>query len=313
MKKALLWVLVVALVVSLASVAYAAAGDPDAKEGVRPTRTLDKVHLGTQAIRQEFVWDEASGTFQTVNIYTVGEVDDYIADMETVLNQGAAGDGETIGDAADYTYWNGTAWVTLDDIIRYDGSDERAEAVVTRYDNTFYTQSTSYRYSVTGYQTLYATSYAYRTVRQDPYYYTYTSTYLIATGSVAQTGTFADITNVPSAFDPVLEVDLANGWTVTVNSHYDVWGHEVQITAPDGTVSYVYGDPHLLQAGGSQQQELAAIGNYVFDLGGYTLDLSCLQSNAGFSLVTDMAITGPNDYSLTYGRNGELKIDGGTP
>jgi len=312
MKKALLWVMVIALVFSVAGAIYAATGDPDAKTGVTPTRTIEKVHLGTQAIRQEFVWDEDSGTFQTVNIYTIGEVDDYIADRDEVLQYGAEGDGELIGTPQDYTYWDGTQWVTLDDITRYDGYDERAEAIVTRYDETFYTQSTSYYYSVTGYQTLYSTSYSYRTVRHDPYYYTYTSTYLIPTGSIAQTGTFSTVTNVESAFDPVLEVDLANGWSINVCSHYQVWGHEVQITSPDGTITYVYGDPHLLQAGGTQQQELAAIGEYVFDLGGYTLNLSCMESNAGFSLVTDFTITGPNDYTLTYGRNGEVKIEGGT-
>lgn len=312
MKKAILWVMVIALVFSVATAIYAATGDPDAKPGVRPTRTLDKVHLGNQAIRQEFVWDESSGTFQTVNLYTVGEVDDFIADRDQVLQYGALGDGETIGTTAAYEYWNGTQWVILDDVTRYDGYDERAEAIVTRYDNTFYTQSTSTYYEITGYQTLYSTSYSYRTERRDPYYYTYTYSSLIPTASVAQTGTFSIITNVPDTFDPVLEVNLANGWNVTVNSHYDVWGHEVQITSPDGAVTYVYGDPHLLQAGGTQQQELAALGNYVFDLGGYSLDLSCMESNAGFSLVTDFTITGPNDYSLTYGRNGEVKIDGGT-
>ncbi|MCD4786052.1 MAG: hypothetical protein K8T10_19705 [Candidatus Eremiobacteraeota bacterium] len=312
MKKILLWVMVIAFVFSVATAIYAGTADPNAKTGVTPTRTLDYIHLGAQAIRQEFVWDEASGTFQTVNLYSIGEVDDFIAEREQVLQYGAEGDGEIIGDAADYTYWDGTQWVTLDNITRYEGYDERAEAIVTRYDLTYWTQSTSYYESVTGYQTLYGTSYATRVVRHDPYYYTYTSAYLYPTGSVAQIGTFSVVTNVPDSFDPVLEVDLANGWNVTVNSHYTVWGHEVQITSPNGETSYVYGDPHLLQAGGTQQQELAAIGNYVFDLGGYTLDLSCMESNAGFSLVTDFTITGPNDYSMSYGRNGEVKIEGGT-
>jgi hypothetical protein len=312
MKRIMLWALVVAIVLSFTASAVFAAAGGTTQNGNKPTRTIENVTLGQQAIRQEFVWDEASGTFQTVNLYTVGEVEDYIADMSNVLHRGAAGSGTLIGSPAAYTYWNGTQWVTLSDITRYDGVDERAEAVVSRYDKTFYTNSTSYYYAVTGYQTLYSYSIQTQVVRHDPYYYTYYHTYSYSTGQVAQTGTFSQITAVPSAFDPVVEVNLANGWNVTINSNYTMWGNEVRITSPTGATTYVYGDPHLLQAGGTQQQELAAIGSYVFDLGGYTLDLSCMQSNAGFSLVTDLAITGPNGYNMTYGRNNEVKVTGGT-
>ncbi|MCE1247411.1 MAG: hypothetical protein LWY06_12260, partial [Firmicutes bacterium] len=88
MKKVMLFALVAALVLSFtASAVFAAAGSTSTNKA---TRTIENVNLGTQAVRQEFVWDEASGTFQTVNLYTVGEVKDYIADRDTVLSRGAA-------------------------------------------------------------------------------------------------------------------------------------------------------------------------------------------------------------------------------
>lgn len=308
MKKLIILALILAVTTSLA---FAAAGNSSA-EGVKPTRTLENVHLGNQAVRQEFVWDEEAGVFKTVNLYTIGEVEDHIADVNDVLSQGAKGDGDIVGDADTYTYWDGSGWVTLENITRYEGSDDRAEAFITRYDETFYTQSTTFWEAITGTQTLYSKYVYSRVVRRDPHYYTYYYTNYYSTGERALTGTFSKVTNVPAAYDPVVEVTLANGWNVTINSHYTVWGNEVKITSPTGQVSYVYGDPHLLQAGGTQQQELAAIGNYVFDLGGYTMDLSCMQSNAGFSLVTDLSITGPNGYTMTYGRNNEVKVSGGT-
>lgn len=110
-----------------------------------------------------------------------------------------------------------------------------------------------------------------------------------------------------------MEVITANGWKVRIDSEYSMWGNQVRIESPDGSVSYVYGDPHLMQAGGTQQQELAAVGNYVFDLGdGYTLNLECNSTNRGFSLVTNVSLSGPNDYEFSYGRNNEVRVDGGT-
>ena len=312
MKKSHYAVLAVALVFALTALAFAAAVDPTINEGKKPTRTIDNVHLGNQAIRQEFVWDEESGAFQTVNLYTTGHVSDHVAGSDEVLSQGAAGEGQLIGEAKDYTYWDGEKWVTLDDVTRYEGEDVRKEAIVTRYDNTFWTASTSYWLDVVGTQTLYESWVQTRVVRRDPYYYTYYYTHSKSVGERKITGTVSKVFDVPAAFDPVTEVTCANGWKVTICSNYTEWGNEVKITSPTGQVSYVYGDPHLMQAGGTQQQELAAIGNYVFDLGGYTLDLACMKSNAGFSLVTDLSITGPNGYSMTYGRNNEVKVEGGT-
>jgi len=172
--------------------------------------------------------------------------------------------------------------------------------------------STSYWSSVTGYQTLYSTYYSLYSYFVEDHMVTQTYTKVTSTGQVAKTGTFSKATEVPGAYDPIVQVNLANGWSVQITSHYNIWGNQVKITSPTGEISHVYGDPHLLQAGGSQQQELAAVGNYVFDLGGYTLDLACMQSNNGFSLVTDLSITGPNNYTMTYGRNNEVKVSGGT-
>ncbi|MCE1247289.1 MAG: hypothetical protein LWY06_11650 [Firmicutes bacterium] len=313
MKKIGFAVVMALLVFSLLTTSVFAAAAGATQNGNKPTRTIENVSLTTQAVRQEFVWDDASGTFQTVNLYTIGEVKDYLADMNVVLNKGAAGNGTIIGSPSDYTYWDGTKWVTLDNVTRYVGTDQRAEAVVSRYDKTYYTMSTSYWSSVTGYQTLYSTYYSYYSYYVEDHMVVQTFTNVVSTGQVAKTGTFSKATEVPAAFEPIVQVNLANGWSVQITSHYNIWGNQVRITSPTGTSSYIYGDPHLLQAGGSQQQELAAVGDYVFDLGGYTLDLACMQSNNGFSLITDLSITGPNNYTMTYGRNNEVKVSGGTP
>ncbi len=311
-KKGLSMVIAVMLVLAVVSAAFAGAVDPTINAGKKPARTVDVVHLGNQAVRQEFVWDEASGTFQTVNLYTIGEVTDHIANVNDVLSRGAAGNGDLVGTVKDYTYWDGTRWVTLENITRYEGEDVRKEGIVKRYDDTFYTYSTSYWTAVVGTQTIYSTWVVTRVVRRDPYYYTYYYTYSTPIGTKLVTGTLSKVFEVPAAYDPVTEITCANGWKVTISSNYTEWGNEVKITSPTGEVTYVYGDPHLMQAGGTQQQELAAIGEYVFDLGGYTLNLSCMKSNAGFSLVTDLTLTGPNGYRVTYGRNNEVKVEGGT-
>ena len=321
MKRTAVVALVVALIFAVTALAFAAVSDPNATKGKRPARTLENIHKGHQAIKQEFVWDEASGTFQTVNLYTTGEyVDEGDATAGNILSTGAAGEGDLVGDAKNYTYWDGSQWVTLDDITRYEGKDDRAEAFISRYDVTHLVDSWTTWQAVTGTQTLYSYSSYSRVVRHDPHYHTYWYTNSYSTGEREQTGTFSSVDRVPGAFDPVVEVTLANGWKITIRSDYQQWGNEVQIQEPGskgepgmGRVTHVYGDPHMIQAGGTQQQELAAVGNYVFDLGGYTLDLACLKSNAGFSLVTDLSITGPNDYQMTYGRNNEVKVEGGTP
>ena len=313
--------MILALMLAVATTMVFAAAAEQGAGGTTPARTLDYIHLGNQAVRQEFVWDDVAGVFKTVNLYTVGEVSGHEANRDNILQQGALGDGSLVGQLAqsptgangDFTYWNGSQWVTLDNITRYEGKDERAEAIVSKYDITYYTQSTTYWQQITGYQTLYSTSMQTRVYRRDPHNITEYIPHVRVVGSIAQTGTFSSVTNVPLYYDPVVDITLANGWTVSIHSHYDQWGNEVRITSPSGQTSIVYGDPHLLQAGGTQQQELAAIGNYVFDLGGYTLDLSCAASNAGFSLITDLTLTGPNGYELTYGRNNEVRVSGGTP
>jgi len=201
------------------------------------------VQRPTHGIRQEFVWDEDSGTFQTANIYTIGYLQDVIADMDQVLRSGPPLDGAALK-TAPYT-------------------DTRAEVTVERYDLVYYH--------------------------------------------------YANDSDLPYAYKPVVEITLANGWNVTVESGYVECGNVINITSPSGCSSIVYGDPHLLQAGGTQQQELAAVGHYVFDLGGYTLDLECVKMHAGFSIVTELSLTGPNGYRLLYGRNNDVRISGGTP
>ncbi len=309
-------ILVLFLVVSVISFAFAGAANPSINSGKVPTRTLEVIHKGAQAVRQEFVWDDATGTFQTVNLYTIGEVEDHVANVNDLLSRGAAGSGDLVGQAKDYTYWDGEKWVTLQNITRYEGEDARKEGIVKRYDRTFYTYSTSYWTAVTGTQTLYRTWIETRTFwgdiggRETVWFEYYTRS--APSGYVLKTGTFSKLIEVPAAYDPVTEIHCANGWNVTIYSNYTTWGNQVKIQSPDGKVTYVYGDPHLSQAGGTQQQELAAIGEYVFDLGGYTLNLSCMQSRGGFSLVTDLSLTGPNGYKVTYGRNNEVKVEGGT-
>ncbi len=230
------------------------------------------IPISTQAIRQEFVWDDASGVFKTVNIYTIGMAEDYIADMEQVLTSGAPGDGLILGRdcGLSYYYWQDSAsWHTLANRTRYKGYDIRTEATATRGDNIF-TQGCADGYD--------------RVV----------------------------------SYEAWASVVLANDWEIDVTQEYTDWGHEAKITHPDGIrYSTVWGDPHLLQKGGTEQQELAAVGEYVFHLGpdvgaDYTLNLICMKMNAGFSLVTAMNITGPDNYLLTMGRNGEIKIGGGS-
>ncbi|HEX74853.1 MAG TPA: hypothetical protein G4N93_06915 [Dehalococcoidia bacterium] len=245
-----------------------------ADESSNPKR--ENIHLGSQLVRQEFVWDFTTGVFKTVNIYWIGEAEDYIANMEQVLTLGAPGDGAILGRdcGLPYYYWqDGASWHTLADRTRYKGYDARTEATITRGDNIF-------------------------------------------------TQGCADGYDRVASYEPWASIALVNGWEIDVTQEYTQWGHEVNITAPSSPPSpyresWVYGDPHLLQAGGTQQQELAAIGEYVFHLGPdvsaeYTLNLICLKSNAGFSLVTAMNITGPDDYLLTMGRNGEVKVSGGS-
>lgn len=237
------------------------------------------IDLGSQAIRQEFVWDETTKTFKTVNIYTIGYIEDIIGERCEVVHRKAAGTSSPVGSAVDYVYWDVASnhWATnyycgtyaSEPIQRWGGKDVTDEVTVTRYDNLYYGLKDNNTY------------------------------------------------NVPISFGPVFEIILANGWNLTIDQHYDEWGHEVKFTAPDEAVSYVYGDPHLLQAGGTQQQELAAVGEYAFALGDsmfadYIVTLSCMKSNAGFSLITDIQLTGPNNYELTIGRNGEFKRTGGT-
>jgi hypothetical protein len=227
------------------------------------------------AIQQEFAWDETAGMFQTVNIYTIGEVEDYIADMCEVLVQGPAGTGELIGWARDYAIWDqeNQQWA----LTYYCG--DPARGVIQRYAGDYITAEGE-------------------CYRRDNVYY-----------EKSPDGLYDHLID----FEPELNIALANGWLLRINQDYTQWGHAIRLTSPKGEVSYVYGDPHLLQAGGTHLQELAAVGNYVFDLtGGYTLHLSCMKENAGFSLVTNASIRGPNDFWLTMGRNSGVRVSGGT-
>ena len=109
-------------------------------EGELSNRGLVGIHLGTQVIRQEFVWEDAEGAFKTVYLTTIGDAEDYIADMEQVLTSGAPGDGAILGRdcGLPYYYWqDGASWHTLADRTRYKGYDARTEATITRGDNIF--------------------------------------------------------------------------------------------------------------------------------------------------------------------------------
>jgi len=228
-----------------------------------------------QAIRQEFAWNEGPGSFETVNLYPIGEVTDYIADRCEVLRYDAKGSGELIGPARDYVVWDqeNQQWVPVyycgdpakGVVQRYLGVDGKAEGQVRRYDVAFYGQSAD--------------------------------------------GLYERL----EAFEPHIDITLANGWGLNISQHYDIWGNQTKMTSPSGKASYMYGDPHLLQVEGTQQQELAAIGEYAFYLGNYTLTFFCMKSNAGFSLVTDTDISGPDSYIVTIGRNSEVKTAGGAP
>jgi len=125
---------------------------------------------------------------------------------------------------------------------------------------------------------------------------------------------YANGSNLPYHYNPVVKINLTNGWNITIESDYIECGNTITMVSPSGKISYVYGDPHLLQANGTQQQELAAPGNYIFDLeDGYILDLECMKMHEGFSIITKLNLTGPNDYTLIYGRNNDVRISGGTP
>lgn len=313
MKKTALITVAIALILSVTALAFASVNNPAATEG-KAARTLENIHKGNQSIQQEFIWDEDAGVFKTSNIYTTGLTEDKEATVDDVFYNGAKGNGDIVGEAKNYTYWDGTKWVTKDDITRYEGADSRAEAYITRYDKTYWTVSSSVYSSVTGYQPIYSTSYSTSYRDQGEYGRRYPTVYtrVKKIGSKAMTGTFTKLTNVPGSYKPVVEITTAEGWNVTIESGYGEWGNQVKITSPSGQSSFVYGDPHMLQANGTQQQELAAVGNYVFNVGGYSLDLSCEKSRNGFSVVTDVKLTGPNDYEMNYGRNNEVKVTGGS-
>lgn len=86
MRKIFPILLAVALIFAVVLGAFAAAVDPNA-EGKKPTRTIENVVQGNQAIRQEFVWDEDSGTWKKVNLYTTGATDDldFWADRDEIM------------------------------------------------------------------------------------------------------------------------------------------------------------------------------------------------------------------------------------
>ena len=226
----------------------------------------------TMGIRQEFEWNDTSGTFQTVSISTIGYVHDIIANMTEILQRGASDEphgSHTITKVGenplDYRYWNcsQSRWLTLPNVNRYEGQNSRVEGVIDRYDRYYYDNCSG--------------------------------------------------ENRVAHYTPRINISLANGWNISVFAHYSVCGHEICFIAPDGNISYLYGDPHLLQAHGTQQQELSAVGYYVFDLdGNHILNASCMKSRAGFSLITNITITGPNNYTITIGRNSEVKVSGGT-
>jgi len=299
MKKTFILILLVSVILVLVmSLANAASVDPDPGN--------NKPADGNKTVRQEFIWDDTHGTFRKVNVYKVVNTNKQAVRIHKNLSSETD---SSIGSPSFYTYWNGKNWVTLEGIIRYRGRDERAEALVTRYDLTNYTYSTSYWGKEVDYQTVYSTY----TAPKEPGVKLNITTFPAGEDPGTKPNGKKDpsgVAKAPDSFDPVVEVQLANGWNIKINSHQNESGTEVRVTSPDGNTSYIYGDPQLLQAG--LQPGLSTVGNFVLELDGYTLTITTKRTDKGYSVIDQIRITGPNGYEMTFNRNREVKVSGGT-
>lgn len=294
-------ILLAAFIITSIAIAGTATGDKEEKEET-PKSEADK------SVRQEFIWDDTQGTFRKVDIYTTWEVDEKLKYFEKQLSSVKMPDDTLIGSPSSYTYWDGNKWVTLESIPRFEGEDQRAEGLVTRYDLTQYTFSTSNWDSIAGYQSIYSSYASYQSNDQE----NGNNTDKNPPDKNAKPKTkFFSKEMEPDSYDPVVEVQLANGWKVTINSRYDKSGAEVKLTSPDGNTSFIYGDSGATE-GNASGANLAELEKYVFDLDGYTLRLETEEDGKGGYRIKNIILSGPNGYQLTFNRNNEVRVYGGT-
>ena len=307
MKKILCIAILTGIIIMLLS-SYAFSGTA---ENGKPGENENKNGDQSNSARQEFIWDDSQGTFRKIDRIKIEDVDEHLKKIEKKFIPGKTDNSDTLGTPTSYTYWDGKKWITLENISRYKGDDQRAEALVTRYDLTRCTFSTAAWETLTGYQSIYSSYEHYTTQKKGKRQDNLNNVPQNNGSNSPQTKFFSRSIGAPDAFDPIVEVILANGWKVTINSRFDKSGTEVIMKSPDGNTSYIYGDPELMddfrQPGG-----LAVLDNYVFDLEGYTLKIETEQDKNGIHRISRINLEGPNGYKLTYSRNNEVRVYGGT-
>ncbi len=305
MKKAYFTAVIILLTAFIiTSIAIAGTAD-DNKNGKSDTQKNDS----DNSIQQEFIWDDNQGTFRKVDLFSTWEVNEKLKNLEEKLSKDKYPDDTVLGAPSSYTYWDGDKWVTLESISRFESQDQRAEGLVTRYDLTQYTFSTSSWDTITGYQSIYSSYASYQ--NNDKENGTKIENTPPDKNAKPKTRFFSKEIDSPDSYDPVVEVQLANGWKVTINSRYDKSGVELKLTSPDGSTSYIYSDSGASE-GNSSGADIANLNNYVSDLDGYTLKLETEENGKGGYRINNIKLSGPNGYQLTFNRNNEVRVYGGT-
>ena len=305
MKKAyfiLVIILLTAFIITSMAIAGTATSDKDEKSDTEKIES-------DNSVRQEFIWDDTQGTFRKVDLFSTWEVNEKLKNLEQNLSPDKKTEDTVLGAPSSYTYWDGEKWVTLESVSRFEGEDQRAEGLLTRYDLTQYSFSTSDWDTITGYQSIYSSYSTYRNNDQE------TGENILnkpADKNAKPRTTFSSTEfGSPDSFDPVVEVQLANGWKVIINSRYDKSGVEVKLTSPDGSTSFIYGDSNF-SAENSSGADLANLENFVSDLDGYTLKLETEENGNNGYRISNIILSGPNGYKLTFNRNNEVRVYGGT-
>lgn len=226
----------------------------------------------TNIIQQEFVYDSATGTFQTVTLNTIGYTDVSSGSVNEDLIKGTeyAASAYTRDITQNYKYWDtgSSAWVNSKSLGTY--------PIQRRVAQASYTQATI--------------------IRKDNL-----------------TTTNDNGIDKVISYQQETNVTLSNGWKVNITQNYDSFTNSVEIIDPDDGLSvYLTGDPRLIQAAGTITQNLTNLGNYLFDLGGYTLTAKAMKTASGYSYITDLSITNTSDFKFQLGRDGEVKVSGGT-
>lgn len=295
-------VLLTAFIITSIAIAGTATNDKDEKSDTEKVDT-------DNSVRQEFIWDDTEGTFRKVDLFSTWEVNEKLKNMEQKLSADKKPDDTFLCAPSSYTYWDGDKWVTLESVSRFEGGDQRAEGLVTRFDLTQYTFSTSDWDTITGYQSIYSSYSSYQSSDQE------NGSDIVKNppdkNAKPKTKFSSKEFGSPDSYDPVVEVQLANGWKVTINSRYDKSGVEVKLTSPDGNTSFIYGDSNITE-GSSSGASLANLENYVSDLDGYTLKLETEEDEKGGYRISNIILSGPNGYQLTFNRNNEVRVYGGT-